>query len=835
MLLLRQWRLSLSSGTSAGAYGRHWTRSWATLRQSYATVTNATSSTGTVAATTSAEAVGRSTHVVFFDNLFPIKRNRWDFRPHLAKTDKTALMKYLTTQLLPHELPRSVKYSVEQVIPRVKDGGMFVKFAIDGGTQEVAETMMTKINEYLRSRSLTWLEMFRGRRRAFLVQGEMFNEDIRTLTPSHRLRVEFWGPDLSIERLYDVYRKYGRITDIVLPSPASKELPRTAFIQFSKMKASTSARNCTFNMRIGDTIVKTGYEKLIKTRFIMNWLTSHPRVTLPAAAALLVTLLFAIFDPIRIFFIESKVRQRFDLASYLPRSIVRRLGLGEIKWVRESDTLNKIFGAPEGEQAEKEAARQFEGFELDDFNGGDALLPKLKMKLYEKPDTFMVIVGPSGSGKSELAFLATEDAPYRMIIDCEEIMTRANKDNELLTHLAQQVGYFPVFPFMVLLTDLLDRAVAATTGTKAGISSTTENQLKMILDCAAVALSRIVSEHRTEEQHHGSSSSSHHGPHDDRARMYPRYPVVVLDNFLKDKPGKDFSYIYNMLAEWGAWLVENQIAHVLVVGGTGQRGGGEVGVRRVLGKALPTKTFEVITLSDMNEWMTRRYVSIQLEQDDTPNMDAIVANVGGRVKDIELLVQKVKSGMTVPDAIEDLVTKSIIEIHKHGFGEDLDDKNNISWTPAQLWYIIKQFGSSTQISYDAVRFAPVFKGDEGPIRAMERAELITLAFHNGRPVSIRPNKPLYLTAIRRMISDERFTASMDSLLLKTLLEAETAKLLKTEEEVYKIRKAYSASRDREPAEMLRRMEFLLSQLSDSQNKIETFTAQMKETSKRVNS
>lgn len=42
----------------------------------------------------------------------------------------------------------------------------------------------------------------------------------------------------------------------------------------------------------------------------------HPRISVPIIAALVAGLTYAVFDPIRVFFIVSNVTQRFNLESY---------------------------------------------------------------------------------------------------------------------------------------------------------------------------------------------------------------------------------------------------------------------------------------------------------------------------------------------------------------------------------------------------------------------------------------------------------------------------------------------------------------------------------------
>lgn len=47
-----------------------------------------------------------------------------------------------------------------------------------------------------------------------------------------------------------------------------------------------------------------------------DWIFDHPRVTIPVFATIVAGITYAVFDPIRVFFITSKVTQRFNPEEY---------------------------------------------------------------------------------------------------------------------------------------------------------------------------------------------------------------------------------------------------------------------------------------------------------------------------------------------------------------------------------------------------------------------------------------------------------------------------------------------------------------------------------------
>lgn len=115
---------------------------------------------------------------------------------------------------------------------------------------------------------------------------------------------------------------------------------------------------------------------------IWAWLTSHPRIVLPFLAILFGSLSFFVFDPLRSYFIESKVTKRFDLSQYralawLKRETLGRLGLDD---ANKADATTRS-----GIEKERDDART-----------------SLQGWLSDGPESFIVISGPRGSGKGAM-------------------------------------------------------------------------------------------------------------------------------------------------------------------------------------------------------------------------------------------------------------------------------------------------------------------------------------------------------------------------------------------------------------------------------------------------
>ncbi|KNE60127.1 hypothetical protein AMAG_05550 [Allomyces macrogynus ATCC 38327] len=761
---------------------------WSSLAPARTARGNATLTTGTVDALLAdpepAAVQQRTTAVLYFDNLFPIKLGRWDPTSAFVTLDTTKLQAKIL-KMVPSELRTVASVSVDSVNPRLKDGGAFATISFDASaTTESAVT--DAINAYLAKNAVTRSSMLLpglGRGYAHPVRGMVFNEDIAALTPSIRLKVDT-SAEVPFETIYSTYRPFGEITDIKYLNP------KTVTVQFKHMRAATSARNCTYALNINGATLKPAYEKLIKTHHIMTFVTSHPRIFIPLAVALLVTIGVYIFDPIHVFFVESKATNRFKMLSK------------DAAWLqafpkllhRLETFLQRLPGLSNWEIIA--AHSQPIGIELDDFNGGDSQVPRLQSALYEAPDALLVIAGPSGCGKSELAHTVTAPAVdhARIVIDCDAFVFRAHTDTDVIRLLAAQVGYWPVFHSLNKLWNYVDVALTAATGTKTGMSVSNEAMVKHILETVGVALTKLGQERK---------------PHEP-------YPVVVLDNFLKDKAGRNLSSYYDILAHWAGWLVENGIAHVVVVGSTGQRGGGRI-----------------VTLTDMPADQAERYLSLRLAtapvaptQDE---MKQIIATVGGRATDLAALVNKLLDGKPVADAIEDLVQKAVLELQKHGFHAG-------TWTTSQFWHVVRQLDAATALPFDKLRFSTLFNGNPAPLLDMERAELLAVEYENGRPAQIRLNKPLYATALARLRGDKAFSAAMDVTMFKDLIKTEGAKIRSYEDEYTKLAEVAArtaATRRTVDKAVDQRLAYLADMMAASQAKVQAWTAQLAEAKKAL--
>lgn len=117
---------------------------------------------------------------------------------------------------------------------------------------------------------------------------------------------------------------------------------------------------------------------------------------------------YAIFDPIRSFFVKSHVSGLFDVEAYrltkwLKRETIGRLGIDGRQLL--AGLGGRTLLSREG-QDEGDAARLGTGIERERVEAAD----KLRLWLSDMPDTFITVTGPPGSGKTALVEAVTSDA-----------------------------------------------------------------------------------------------------------------------------------------------------------------------------------------------------------------------------------------------------------------------------------------------------------------------------------------------------------------------------------------------------------------------------------------
>ncbi|KAG0000752.1 mitochondrial escape protein 2, partial [Entomortierella chlamydospora] len=255
--------------------------------------------------------------MLYFDNAYPLKMGWWDFRYPIMKPGWKSLELKAKTELIPPEAGMPFAFKVGGIEPRLKDGGMFVHFSYirptSYTTRDALKEIENRCEQHLVSHNhYMWFNLQKVR--AFLVKGTPFLEDMASRYPNKKIRIEFTG-DINVEGLYTIFRKYGKIIDITL-LPQVGNAPKQAVVQYSKMRASTSAKSCLHGAEVISVKLSVTYEKSLQGNVVMAWVSDHAKIIVPAVAVAIAGLSLVIFDPIREFCMYAKVTQMFSIDEY---------------------------------------------------------------------------------------------------------------------------------------------------------------------------------------------------------------------------------------------------------------------------------------------------------------------------------------------------------------------------------------------------------------------------------------------------------------------------------------------------------------------------------------
>ncbi|KAJ4388472.1 mitochondrial escape protein 2, partial [Neurospora sp. IMI 360204] len=483
-----------------------------------------------------------------------------------------------------------VPIKVTEIIPRLKDGGAFVKFTYPSDMS--AAEVESKLSKLLHDNPVKpWFNPFASVKTG-LVEGVPWLEDLYRL-PRSRIRVEFVAAkddespaELSQETLYSIFRKYGKISEITSQPTDSKVLPRFAYVDFVLVRDAIMARNCMHGFVLREqgsknaTKLRLSYEQRVKAHHIWAWFTSHPRIVIPLVAALIAAFTVAVFDPIREFFVKAHVQKYFEFTN-------SRL----YKWFKSQTSDILAFRRRKTEDAGLNAL----------FTHRKDLIDSIQTGLLESVDTFTVVHGPRGSGKKELILdQVLKERNDVLLIDCKPVV-EARGEAGTLRRLAFEVGYRPVFSWSNNISSLVDLAVQSTTGVKANFSENLESQVVKILQTTASALKQVgLSERKKEDKDADLSEDAYLEAHPERR------PVIVIDHFLHKSEEK--GVIYDRIADWAAALVQSNIAHVIFLTD-------DASYSKPLQRSLPDRVFRSVTLGDLSPDLAKKFVISQLQTD----------------------------------------------------------------------------------------------------------------------------------------------------------------------------------------------------------------------------
>lgn len=194
---------------------------------------------------------------------------------------------------------------------------------------------------------------------AHLVQGVPWQEDLDRF-PSREIQVEMSGPPIPQEELYAIFRPYGRIHDIV---PGDK----VARIIYTSIRSATAARNCLHaaahtsrppNAEPKTTVLRLFYTDKKRASWLKDFAANHPRITIPLLVALLGSLSYFVWDPIRETVVKAKVEGTLDANRWRIVRWVKRETLGRLGLSGEGSEADALAAGRTGIEEERQQAKE---------------------------------------------------------------------------------------------------------------------------------------------------------------------------------------------------------------------------------------------------------------------------------------------------------------------------------------------------------------------------------------------------------------------------------------------------------------------------------------------
>lgn len=700
---------------------------------------------------------------LYIDHICPPKKSKWDYKqfisPALYPTSSEAIIKFVK------DLTQS--YSDVKIFPVPRDGGAFVTFKLPAAT---TPQLYNKSLIYNLTEKMSKTHRFFLRMGIFPVKGVPWVEDMgRYASPT--LKVKFEGDELSQESLYAMFRRYGKISDITLPKPG--DMDRVALVTYWTTRSAICARHCLTGADVGGTIVHIHYKKRVNDHWFPTLIRDHPRIAIPLILALMAGFAVLIFDPIRSWFIKEKIKGELDWSKSL---WFREIWRG---WITTRNKVKGLLSFQQSEDAEWELWS-----EIDDLmEERNQKAKEIKIWLEENVNSMIVVQGPAGSGKRNLvSSLVLDGRDNVLYVDCENII-KSRKDYQLIQNFAHEIGYFPVFSFLTSVSSFVDLFVKSLTGQNAGLTETKESQISSMLTLSLGSIRDLALSGYYELM---SSNQDFYMKEEDYLQQNPQCkPVIVIDRYqAARKKNQANSFIYKSLAEWAANLVQLNIAHVIFITD-------DVGSIQEMISSLPTAPLKRVVLSDASELASNIYVNHALKKDnniqtekDQDELDKYAKLLGGRMRDLQMYVRRIKSGDSPKEAFDGLTQQAIEQLSQVFLTSAADYGFNVS----QAWQVIKLLSEKPEVDYNDIFLLPMFKGNTFKIlQSMENAELIRLVRVDGVITKIIPARPVFSIAFKQMVNDPEIYRAIEKECLLGKIEFETNRIRKFADDLSKFK------------------------------------------------
>ena len=257
----------------------------------------------------------------------------------------------------------------------------------------------------------------------------------------------------------------------------------------------------------------------------------------------------------------------------------------------------------------------------------------------------------------------------------------------------------------------------------------------------------------------------------------------------------------------------------------------ERAVSKSLAKSLPDRVFHSMHLGDASPESAKRCVLKRISDDlggaanekAGGGLDDSLQALGGRLA--EFLARRIRAGETPCQAVAGIVETSANEILKLYLLTFLDEPGprKHTWAPERAWYLVKTLADNEQLRYNQVLIHLFRSAGEEVLQGTENAEIITVVSKNDRPWSIKPGRPVYQAAFKRLLPDMALRDLMDYNSLVALIKLKTARVKDAEDELKKVAPVLNQPKGRTA--------YLVAGIAKSQGRIEAHEKAMEKLKK----
>jgi hypothetical protein len=357
-----------------------------------------------------------------------------------------------------------------------------------------------------------------------------------------------------------------------------------------------------------------------------------------------------------------------------------------------------------------------------------------------------------------------------------------------------------------------------------------------MLDSLSVAVSEVIA---AQEGARHAALARQARANDPASVVVPeiQYPTIVLNNYMaleqnSNGTGASSTLLYDVLAQWAAMTAEYHVAHILFLSHN-------PGAAKKLESVYARQPLQLISIAEVSKEHVLEYVSKRLNLHMiSTELEEVLDKLGGRPGDLELLITKMRSGLSPQAALEDIILRTVGELRKLA----LQPEKPQPFSPIQYWAVVEALAPRPRapvglaaaypaatdehhpdVLYDTLRFSPLFRGDDAALLQMERAGLLAFGYEHGRPYLVTTFRPIHRVAFQYMLQDATFATTMQLLTVKALSKHEQAKITGYEGELAVLMdllsKGYNVLGGKGYQDLRDRVTFLSGEVADAARKL----------------